>query len=158
MFCELWLRFTMGHLGSRAIASEILERVNKGDQTALLVDLPGETVGVCARRNSRVCQDSKTNRAFFIVLHGLEEHALQPDSFRRCDMDDTLWLIATFRHLQFFQVVYWDEPRVQGQLTKPGEHAECSGRELGKSETFQREVGPTHIQTAVPEEPFDFTT
>jgi len=125
----------MGHLGSRAIASEMLERVNWGDQPALHRNSPGETVCVRARRDSRFCEDSKTNRAFFVVLHGLEEHALQPDPFRRCNVDNTLCLVPPFRHLEFFQVVCWDEPRVQGELTKPGEHAECSGRELGNIRT-----------------------
>jgi len=70
---ELWHQLTMGHRGSRVIASEMLERMNYGDQTALYVDLPWETVRVCARGDSGVGEDSKTNRTFFVIFHSLEE-------------------------------------------------------------------------------------
>ena len=109
---ELQLQLTMGHRGSRVIASVMLERVNYEDRTALRVDLPRETVRMDARRDSGVREDSETNRAFFIILHSLEEQALEPSSLRRCDLNDTTCLVAIFRHLQSFQVVCRDEPRV----------------------------------------------
>ena len=73
---ESWLRLTMGHLGSRVIASEMLGRVNNEDQIALHVNLPREAIRMGTGRNSRVHEDSKTNRAFFVILHSLEEEAL----------------------------------------------------------------------------------
>jgi len=81
---EQWPRLTMGHLGSRTIASEMLERVSCGDQTTLSVGLPWETERMGAWSDPRVCEDSKTNRTFFIILHSLEEHPLQPNPFRSC--------------------------------------------------------------------------
>lgn len=102
----------MGHLGSRVIASVILEKVSYGKQTDLCIDLPWETVCVHTRSDPRVRQDSKTNRTFFVVLHGLEEEALQPNSFRRCDLNYTVWLITIFGHLQSFQIICWDKLRV----------------------------------------------
>ena len=59
---EQWPRLTMGHLGSRTIASEILERVSCGDQTTLSVGLPRG-----AESHPRVCEDCKTNRTFFVT-------------------------------------------------------------------------------------------
>ena len=120
----------MGHLGSRTIASEMLERVSYGDKTTLSVDLPWETECMGAWSDPRVHEDPKTNRAFFIILHSLEEYPLQPNPFHRCDLNDAMWLIAVFGHLQSFQVVCWDKPRVQNKLSKPGEHAEGSGGPL----------------------------
>jgi len=70
---ELWPRFTIGHRGSRDIASEMLERMSYGDQIVLYVDLPWETVRMRARGDSRFREDSKTNRTFFVILHSLEE-------------------------------------------------------------------------------------
>lgn len=98
----------MGHLGSRVIASEMLERVNRRNRTTLRVDLPGETIRVSTRGDPWIREDSKTNWAFFVILHRLEEHPLQLNSLRRCDLNDTLCLVAIFGHLQSLQVVCWD--------------------------------------------------
>lgn len=68
-------------------------------QTALHVGLPWETVRVGTGRDPRVCEDPKTDRAFLVVLYGLEQQALEPNSFRSRDLNGAVWLIVTFGYL-----------------------------------------------------------
>jgi hypothetical protein len=66
----------MGHLGSRDIASEILERVSYGNKPVPYVDLPWKAVRMHTGSDSRVFEDSEANWAIFIVFHSLEEQSL----------------------------------------------------------------------------------
>ena len=68
-------------------------------QTTLHVDPPWETIRVGTGRDPRVREDSETDRAFLVVLYGLEEQALEPNSFRRRDLNGAIWLIVTFGYL-----------------------------------------------------------
>jgi hypothetical protein len=87
----------------------MLESVSHGNQLVPHGDVPRETVRVGTWSNPWVHEDPKTNWALFVIFHSLEEHALQPNSFHRCDLNDAMCLISIFGHPQLLQVVRWNE-------------------------------------------------
>lgn len=83
--------------------------------------IPRQTVHMAAESDTRLVQDTETDRTFLAVLDGLSKKSLQSNFVLRCDLDWRWSGILGFFNIapQLVEVVGRQQTGVEDQLTHP---------------------------------------